>query len=34
LPALFGAVAAFAVVAGLLLLVVAKPMRHLSGEVN
>jgi proton-dependent oligopeptide transporter, POT family len=34
LPALFGAVAAFAIVAGLLLLVVAKPMRHLSGEVN
>jgi POT family proton-dependent oligopeptide transporter len=34
LPALFGAVAAFAVVAGLLLLMVAKPMRRLSGEVN
>jgi POT family proton-dependent oligopeptide transporter len=34
LPALFGSVAGFAVVAGVLLLLVARPMRRLSGGVN
>jgi POT family proton-dependent oligopeptide transporter len=34
LPALFGAVAAFAIIAGLLLLLIAKPMRRLAGGVN
>ena len=34
LPHLFGAVAAFAIVAGVLLIVVARPLQRLSGGVN
>ena len=34
LPSLFGAVAAFAIVAGLVLFVFVKPMKQLMGEVN
>ena len=34
LPSLFGAVAAFAIVAGLVLFVFVKPMKKLMGDVN
>jgi len=34
LPTLFGVVAAFAIVAGLILFAIVKPMKQLMGEVN
>jgi POT family proton-dependent oligopeptide transporter len=34
LPNLFGAVAAFAMVAGIILLLFSRPLRRLSGDVN